>query len=138
METFIPSCPQGCEPGLYGFGVPDNTKVMRWFCMKCGTSFNAPKMTPARDSILAEAEQATTKTRRDEYGHPFDNFTQIAAEWSLELGVPVTAEQVGRMMIRLKMVRLRHNPNHRDSLLDIAGYANCLEMIRERRSKPCT
>lgn len=86
-------------------------------------------------SILAEAERITTQSRRDEYGHPFDNFTQIAAEWSLELGVPVTPEQVGRMMIRVKMVRLRHNPNHRDSILDVAGYANCLDLIRQKREE---
>ncbi len=88
---------------------------------------------PLTTSILAEAEKITTSTRRDEYGHPFDNFSQIAKEWSLELGVDVTPEQVGRMMIRVKMVRLRHNPKHRDSLLDIAGYANCMDLIRQRR-----
>ncbi len=86
-------------------------------------------------SILAEAERITTQTRRDEYGHPFDNFSQIAKEWSLELGVEVTPEQVGRMMIRVKMVRLRHNPKHRDSLVDISGYANCLDLIRQRREE---
>ncbi len=85
------------------------------------------------ETLLQQAERITTVNRRDEYGHPFDNFTQIAAEWSMELGIDVTPEQVGVMMIRVKMVRLRHNPGHFDSLVDIAGYANCLEMIRQRK-----
>ncbi len=94
---------------------------------------------PIATSILAEAERITTQTRRDEYGHPFDNFSRIAREWSLELAeqlkVDITPEQVGRMMIRVKMVRLRHNPKHRDSLVDISGYANCLDLIRQRREE---
>lgn len=88
---------------------------------------------PIRDDepLLHKAHRITTEGRRDEYGHPADNFAQIAAEWSLELGVKVTAIQVAMCMIRLKLVRLRHNPKHEDSWLDIAGYVNCANMVNQ-------
>ena len=86
----------------------------------------------AEEPITAFAERLTTKDRRDEYGHPYEDFAKIAALWTVLLNVAVTREQVALCMISLKMARLCHNPLHRDSMIDIAGYANCLDLIRQR------
>jgi hypothetical protein len=38
-------------------------------------------------------------------------------------------------MIGVKMSRLCATPWHHDSLVDIPGYAECYDMIRERRDE---
>jgi hypothetical protein len=34
-------------------------------------------------------------------------------------------------MIQLKVARMCNSPDHRDSMMDIAGYAGCWEKIRK-------
>lgn len=100
-----------------------------------------PPMLP-RQILLADALQITSHDRNQAYGNPEDNFQNIADRWNLYLlarfrGAVVdenqfqlTAQDVGLMMIDMKMARLSTNMNHRDSLLDIAGYAACAEDCR--------
>lgn len=85
------------------------------------------------ESILEEAQRITGNggDRNDGYDHPRPNFTKIAGKWSITLGVPITAEQVAIMMIDLKTVRESHK-HSRDNLVDIAGYARCIERLGER------
>jgi hypothetical protein len=74
--------------------------------------------------------------RRSDYGHPLDNFGDIAAIWSVILRVPVTAEQAALCMVGLKLAR-QANKGKRDNLVDLAGYTQVVEMIgteRERRA----
>ena len=68
----------------------------------------------------------TVEQRREEYGHSTENFEVIGQRWTLVLGTPVTAAQVAVCLIDLKLARLRKDPAHKDSILDIAGYAACL------------
>ena len=77
------------------------------------------------DLVLALAERAV-EDRRNDYGNPAEFFRWLARRWSLTLGHEVTPEQVVLCLIDLKHERLRRNPAHRDSLVDIAGYAACL------------
>lgn len=85
------------------------------------------------DSILDEAKRLTTSDRHHDYGHPSDDFGRTAKFWSVIFGVEVTAEQCVQAMIALKLSRLI-NAYKRDSVVDIAGYANLLEMMREREA----
>jgi hypothetical protein len=78
-----------------------------------------------RPDILAAATQAVTKDRVALYGPPEQSFTQLAAIWSVRLGVDIRADQVAIMLIDLKTVRAWGNPNHPDSWVDMAGYAAC-------------
>lgn len=87
-------------------------------------------------SILEEAGQiAGTGDRARDYGHPLDNFARIAKAWEIVFGHPVTEEQVGWCMIGVKLAREVNSPK-RDNLVDVCGYAKCIEMLgpeRERR-----
>jgi hypothetical protein len=82
------------------------------------------------ESILAEAARVTSQDRERDYGHPLPNHQRIAALWSAILGVQVTPEQVVLCMIGTKIARLTVTPDHRDSVVDIAGYARAYQRIR--------
>lgn len=87
---------------------------------------------PEYKSILTEAHSAVNGERQENYGKQTNNFQRIADMWRVILGVPVTPQQVAMCMIALKLARLVHtNGQHRDSTVDIAGYAECLGKINE-------
>jgi len=86
-------------------------------------------------------------TERGEiYGNPYDNFGNIARLWSVYLneiqGVPpgfeivLSRSDIGFMMILLKVARAMYGAQDEDTVTDIAGYAKCIELIRERESVP--
>jgi hypothetical protein len=78
-----------------------------------------------RATILSEASQAVTTDRAATHGAVEDNFSTLAAIWSVRLGVQVSAVQVAIMMVDLKTVRAWGNPSHHDNWIDVAGYAAC-------------
>jgi hypothetical protein len=82
-----------------------------------------------RPAILAQAV-AVLESRAETYGPADTALRAIAARWSLTLGQPVTPAQVALCMIDLKMVRLTHDPNHRDSLIDVIGYAALMPEVQ--------
>lgn len=67
--------------------------------------------------------------KRDEYGEPEELFEQIAIRWSFVLKINITSAQVALCFLEIKMARLAHDPKHEDSLVDVAGYAACLQEI---------
>lgn len=87
-------------------------------------------------SILDQAAKITSKDRQEKYGHPADNFNNIADSWNTYLNArpepqaEVNARDVGMMMILLKVMRDAHMIDI-DDLIDIAGYARCIEMLDE-------
>lgn len=85
------------------------------------------------ETILDEAARLTSGDRDGTYGHPADDYGRTAMIFSAVLGVPVTAEQAILCMMGVKMSRLCHTTDHRDSVVDIAGYARCYERCLERR-----
>ena len=76
-----------------------------------------------RTDILADANCAITQDRAASYGAAEDNFSTIADAWARWLGTDVTAHDVGMMMMLFKAARIRANPAHADSYVDLAGYA---------------
>ena len=96
-----------------------------------------PYSEAAHNSILEEAKLAVYGDREAAYGHPRDDFARIAALWSGYLyGEPagdfddsgigdgnIDVSDVACMMALLKIARLIEKPMHRDSWVDIAGYA---------------
>jgi hypothetical protein len=89
------------------------------------------------ETILEEAARLVNGPRRAEYGHPKTNFAEIAEMWSVILSVPgrspflrVTSDEVILMMLCLKICRGKQSYK-RDTAVDIAGYAQCWELVNE-------
>lgn len=83
---------------------------------------------------LLEEAQRIFINRRTNYGHPKNHIVEVANRWSLILGKEVAPHQVAMCMIELKLTRLKHRPNHVDSITDIAGYAAVMvEVIADSR-----
>jgi hypothetical protein len=96
-----------------------------------------------KESILAEAERVIYGDREKTYGSPGKNLTNIAQLWEMylrgrglldESSSGVFHYDVANMMILLKIARLANNPGHRDSLVDIAGYAALVDRIEQEKS----
>jgi hypothetical protein len=67
--------------------------------------------------------------RRATYGDPAKSMATVAARWSVTLGRRVTPAEVVLCMIDLKLARLAHDPTHRDSVVDVIGYAALLPEV---------
>ena len=80
-----------------------------------------------RADILHSAESAINGGRADDYGEPSDNYRRIAGLWTAyldeRLSSPLTEADVALMSILVKAARLIVSPDHRDSWVDVAGYA---------------
>ena len=79
-------------------------------------------------SILGHTAKVLEE-RRDDYGDAADQFSAIAARWSITLAMPVTPAQVALCMIDLKLARLTYDPRHIDSVVDVIGYAALLREV---------
>jgi hypothetical protein len=80
-------------------------------------------------SILGHTAKVLEE-RRDDYGDPAEQFSEIAKRWSITIGTLVTPEQVALCMIDLKLARLAYDPRHFDSVVDVIGYAALLREMR--------
>lgn len=93
---------------------------------------------PIQMNILQEAEALTDGPRQRDYDHPLPNHQRIANLWNAyaecrkDRHAPLSPEDVATMMILLKIARHVYTPK-RDNLVDICGYARCLERMDERR-----
>lgn len=90
--------------------------------------FSIPPMTnhpSIRKAILDEASSIVNGERASTYGGPEDSFSTIASLWSSWLDKKVSTSDVAIMLAMLKMARLKKTPKHRDSWVDMAGYAAC-------------
>jgi hypothetical protein len=91
---------------------------------------------PERATLLNTAGECVLKERNASYGEPDQDFTRIAAIWSILFGREFTAAEVAQALIALKLSRLVHSPGHFDSWVDIAGYAACgweCSYLKEKR-----
>ena len=72
--------------------------------------------------ILERAIALITGDREEDYGEAHKNFADIAALWSVVLGVDVQPWQVAACMSQLKLARAIKTSTHADSWVDMAGY----------------
>lgn len=92
-------------------------------------------------AILDEANELTSKDRQKVYGHPANDFAKVAI-----LTAPILESNIdprlkhALYMVQVKVARLINTPDHHDSIVDIAGYANTyamvLEKIEEEKNEP--
>lgn len=88
-------------------------------------------------NILREAEE-TSFAREKDYDPPESDFTCIAAMWDAVLEKRtggIGPELVPLFMILVKVSRLVNNPEHRDSIVDIAGYAQALQLLNDHADR---
>ena len=82
-----------------------------------------------KTAVADEAKRIVSGARRSAYGKPEDNFERIARFWQVyfeNTGRPeanVMAADVSPLMRLMKEARLCETPNHRDSFVDLVGYA---------------
>jgi len=84
-----------------------------------------PKVALLEEAIRAVGDRGLN------YGRPEDNFERIAARWRTHMvnrygqSVAFDVHDVAMMMVDVKLARLENSPGHRDSWVDVAGYAAC-------------
>jgi len=88
--------------------------------------------TQTKMSVCEEADKIVTSERQSAYGTPKHNF-QITADMLTAAGFSfrgdrLKPEDVGLMMILVKAARQSFK-HKRDNLVDLAGYAKCVDMI---------
>ena len=90
----------------------------------------------SRKALLQQAIQMVNGGREQDYGSVESNFKRIADMWSTYLrnrvhpGSVLSGTDVALMMVLFKMSRLQVSPKHRDSWVDIAGYAGLAAVLR--------
>lgn len=93
-----------------------------------------------RVEALREAARIIAGDRDVQYGGPEENFDRIAKIWSVILGINITQEDVGMLMVGLKIARYANKAGFQpDTWIDIAGYAGCgyeVGKIQEEKSAP--
>ena len=86
-------------------------------------------------SVLKEAKKIIYGDREKTYGKPSKNLDTIAQMWNAYISARevkvLNAKDVAAMMILLKTARLANDPSHRDSVVDICGYAALIERCDE-------
>ena len=86
-------------------------------------------------SVLEEANQIIYGDREQTYGKPSKNLDTIAKMWNAYLlaveNRSLNAKDVAVMMVLLKSARLANQQTHRDSVVDICGYAALIERCDE-------
>jgi hypothetical protein len=79
------------------------------------------------ESINQLADELVNGDRQDVYGDPHTNHQRIADLWNAYLsGSPsdvIRPTDATVMMLLLKVARLMHSSDHKDTWVDIAGYA---------------
>ena len=77
-----------------------------------------------RTRLLRDAEATINGPRAQDYGDAVESFQRLATLWGALLDRPeTTPAEVAMCLAALKLSRLAVTPDHRDSWLDLAGYA---------------
>ena len=92
----------------------------------------------SRSDILDMASECITRDRAATHGDMEENFSTIAAYWSIHLGVEVTAADCAIMCGQIKLARLKSNTSHADNWVDLVGYAACGGELAAERTEGST
>jgi hypothetical protein len=118
------------------------------YCGSCRDFFDysgtldLPTPTPEQN-VLEEAAGLIYGDRQQQYGNARDNFGDIADLWLVVLKdcvvngeLRLSAEAVAICLLLLKVARAKNDivndrPIKRDTTVDLAGYAGCIEKIQK-------
>tara|TARA_R100000951_G_scaffold21510_1_gene17911 strand:+ start:7605 stop:7880 length:276 start_codon:yes stop_codon:yes gene_type:complete len=76
-----------------------------------------------RADVPIEAAGLIEGDRNQEYGDPREMHQRAADIYNAYRGAMLTAHDVAMLLLSVKLARLAHMPDHRDSYVDICGYA---------------
>lgn len=86
------------------------------------------------EAAFEEAQEAVLSDRNETHGHVDDNIEQIAAFWSVYLGVEVKPVDVCMMMILTKVSRQKVGTTAWDHYVDIVGYGGIGAGMKDKNS----
>jgi hypothetical protein len=119
---------QGSGHPVSSYDIPPEAHAPRIY-------LDPPAPEPISETVCQEADRLVSGDRGSAYGHPLDNFTHAGRLWAPILGLDeVTPEQVALCMVQVKVSRECHK-SKRDNSVDIAGYAKCLDLVREEKAR---
>ena len=119
-----------CVLGLASHGLHRDVKDNHWGELPADIAAEMAAEIKARfisKSPILEAHHLVHGAKRKYYGDPRESFEKLAKLWSVILDQEVTISQVCLCLIQLKVSRELAG-HTRDSLVDIAGYAEVLSM----------
>lgn len=105
-------------------------------------SDRTPAPEPRQPTPSERASALVNGPRQKAYGHPLPNHERIAAFWTVRLreklkpGETIEPHEAAAMMRLVKEARLMETRGHRDSLDDIAGYADVEWLIHDAQAEP--
>jgi len=80
-------------------------------------------------TLFEEALTLVQGPKRDAYGPIYDSFSNIALVWSVILKRDISASDVAKCMIGMKLVREANKHQH-DNLVDLCGYTWLLNELK--------
>lgn len=87
-----------------------------------------------RETILDEAQRLVHGHRGADYGHPIDDYTRTGRMWGAILGIPDIDPRLCCLMMAAVKVSRECHKHKRDNLTDLAGYAECADMVAQRQA----
>lgn len=85
------------------------------------------------ESAVEEAHRLVHGNRGADYGHPIEDYTRTGRMWGAILGLPDLDPRTCCLMMAALKVSREVNKHKRDNLVDLAGYAECAQMVAERQ-----
>ena len=109
--------------------LPNYDRIVREFVPPTAPPAPSPVAADIKAEIADEAKRIVTGARRSAYGTPEQNFDRIARFWQAyfentgRADARITAADVSPLMRLMKEARICETPDHRDSHVDLVGYA---------------
>lgn len=86
------------------------------------------------ETALQEAQRLVHGDRGRDYGHPIDDYTRTGRIWGAILGVPDIDPRIACLMMAGVKISREVNAPKRDNRVDLAGYAECAQLVAERQA----
>lgn len=88
----------------------------------------------SKRNLIAEADRIINSDRPSKYGSVQESFGKIAAVFNAikPAGTgAITAQDVARLLVAMKLVRDGYSPENPDHVLDAIGYLGLLDQLRQ-------